>query len=186
MAADLQGKRVLIVTSNSGVEHDELVVPRDRLRERGARVTHAAVKQEQVRTYKHDLEPDSAEQPQAGLDGVGAGDFDVLVIPGGTVNADQLRVAEGVTDLVREFTDAGKPVAAICHGPWALVEAGVLPGKTLTSYFTLQTDIRNAGGTWVDEAAVRSAENGWALITSRNPDDLPDFVEAIAAELSRS
>ncbi|MFF0494263.1 type 1 glutamine amidotransferase domain-containing protein [Nocardia sp. NPDC003482] len=184
MAAELQGKRVLIVTSNTGVEHDELVVPRDRLRERGAEVTHAAVKQEQVQTFQHDTEPDTTEQPQAALDGVHASDFDILVIPGGTVNADKLRIAEGATALVREFTDAGKPIAAICHGPWALVEAGVLPGKTLTSYPSLRTDIVNAGAEWVDESACRSNGSGWALITSRNPDDLPDFVDAITQELT--
>ncbi|MBF6328033.1 type 1 glutamine amidotransferase domain-containing protein [Nocardia transvalensis] len=184
MAAELQGKRVLIVTSNTGVEHDELVVPRDRLRERGAEVTHAAAKAEQVQTFRSDVQPDSTEEPDAGLDGVHAEDFDVLVVPGGTVNADKLRVADGATDLVREFIDSGKPIAAICHGPWVLVEAGVLPGKTLTSYHSVRTDIVNAGGEWVDRPAVRSDENGWTLITSRNPNDLPDFVDTITEELT--
>nr|WP_040747741.1 type 1 glutamine amidotransferase domain-containing protein [Nocardia transvalensis] len=176
--------RVLIITSNAGVEHDELVIPRDRLRERGARVTHAAVESDGVKTYRHDLEPDSTEQPDTTLDAVHPADFDVLVIPGGTVNADTLRTAPGAADLAREFAGAGKPIAAICHGPWVLVEADLLRGRTLTSYPSLRTDIVNAGGEWVDRPAALSDDNGWTSITSRNPHDLPDFVDAITGILA--
>ncbi|MEV6072325.1 type 1 glutamine amidotransferase domain-containing protein [Nocardia sp. NPDC052001] len=184
MSGELAGRRIAIITSNTGVEHDELVVPRDRLRERGARVVHAAMKAEPVHTYRHDLEPAETIEPDIGLDGVGTGDFDLLVIPGGTVNADKLRMDARARELVRAFTAEGKPIAAICHGPWLLVEADVLPGKTLTSYESVRTDITNAGGTWVDEAVVRSDEKGWPLITSRKPDDLPDFVDGITAALT--
>ena len=108
--------------------------------------------------------------------------FDLL-IPGGTVNADKLRLEERAVALAKDFAAAGKPIAAICHGPWLLVEAGLVAGKTLTSYRSVRTDISTAGGTWVDEAAVRSAEDGWTLITSRNPGDLGDFLEAICVEV---
>lgn len=184
MSALLDGARVLIVTSNAGVEHDELVVPRDRLRERGASVRHAALKGEGVQTYRHDLEPAETVQPDLALDAVDLADIDVLVIPGGTVNADKLRMDDRARDLVRTLSAAGTPIAAICHGPWLLVDAGVLPGKTLTSYASVGTDIVNAGGNWVDEPVVRSDDNGWPLITSRKPDDLPDFVDAITDRLT--
>ncbi|MFI6869451.1 type 1 glutamine amidotransferase domain-containing protein [Nocardia sp. NPDC050406] len=184
MSAQLDGARVLIVTSNAGVEHDELLVPRDKLRERGARVMHAAMKGEGVQTYRHDLEPAETVQPDMALDAVDPADIDLLVIPGGTVNADKLRMDERAQDLVRTLSSAGTPVAAICHGPWLLVDAGVVPGKSLTSYASVRTDIVNAGGRWVDEPVVRDEENGWTLITSRKPDDLPDFVDAITDRLT--
>ncbi|WP_280267806.1 type 1 glutamine amidotransferase domain-containing protein [Nocardia wallacei] len=184
MSARLDGTHVLIVTSGAGVEHDELVQPRDRLRERGARVTHAAPKGEAVHTYRHDLEPAETVRPDAALDAVHPDDVDVLVVPGGTVNADNLRTDDRARELVRALSAAGKPIAAICHGPWLLVDAEVVRGMTLTSYPSLRTDIVNAGGTWVDEPVVRSVRDGFALITSRNPGDLPDFIDAITAEKS--
>lgn len=182
--AELDGVRALVVTANTGVEHDELVTPRDRLRERGAMVTHAAPKAERVNTYRHDLEPAESVEPDLGLDEARAGDFDVLVLPGGTVNADKLRMDDRAVALAKDFAAAGKPIAAICHGPWLLAEADLIEGKTLTSYPSLRTDLANAGGTWVDEPAVRSGEGDWTLITSRNPRDLDDFVYAITRELS--
>ncbi|WP_040797631.1 type 1 glutamine amidotransferase domain-containing protein [Nocardia higoensis] len=181
--AELDGVRVLVVTANTGVEHDELVVPRDRLRERGAAVTHAAPKAEQVSTFRHDLEPAEVVDPDLGLDEVRADDFDVLVLPGGTVNADKLRLDGRAVTLAKSFAGAGKPIAAICHGPWLLAEADLVAGKTLTSYPSLRTDLGNAGGSWVDEPAVRSGEGDWTLITSRNPGDLDDFVYAITREV---
>ncbi|MEU4341555.1 type 1 glutamine amidotransferase domain-containing protein [Nocardia sp. NPDC023852] len=183
MPDQLNDVRVLIITSNTGVERDELLVPRDELRKRGAQVTHAAPKREQVQTFHRDVDKDAAVQPDSSLDEVSGNDFDVLVVPGGTVNADKLRVTERAVELAQEFANAGKPIAAICHGPWLLVDAGLLPGKTLTSYFSLRTDITNAGGAWVDEPRVQSPEDGWTLITSRNPGDLADFVGAITQEL---
>ncbi|MET8774578.1 type 1 glutamine amidotransferase domain-containing protein [Nocardia sp. NPDC050713] len=181
--AELDGVRVLVVTSNTGVEHDELLVPRDELRKRGARVTHAAPKSEPVQTFQHDVDKDEVVSPDAALDAVDIDDFDALVVPGGTVNADKLRADDRAVALAKEFAGAGKPVAAICHGPWLLVEADLLRGKTLTSYHSLRTDVDNAGGAWVDEPVVRSSENGWTLITSRAPGDLKDFVGAISTEL---
>ncbi|WP_019926060.1 DJ-1/PfpI/YhbO family deglycase/protease [Nocardia sp. BMG111209] len=184
MSGELQNARVLIVTSNTGVEHDELVVPRDRLRERGALVIHAAEQDAPVRTYRHDLEPDEEIQPDTTIDAVDASRIDMLIVPGGTVNADRLRANDAAQRLVRATTAAWKPVAAVCHGPWLLVDAEVLPGKRLTSYPSLSTDIRNARGDWVDRPVVRDDSDGWTLITSREPADLPDFVDAITRELT--
>ncbi|MQY27804.1 type 1 glutamine amidotransferase domain-containing protein [Nocardia aurantia] len=184
MPGELRNARILILTSNTGVEHDELVVPRDRLRERGAQVIHAAEHDTPVQTYRHDLEPDEQIQPDTTIDAVDPGEIDLLIVPGGTVNADRLRANEDARRLVRAATGAYKPVAAVCHGPWLLVDAEVLPGKTLTSYPSLRTDIRNAHGEWVDRPMVRDDTDGWTLITSRKPADLPDFVEAITRELT--
>lgn len=180
----LAGKRVVIVTSNTGVERDELIVPRDRLRERGALVRHAAVKGEPVHTYRHDLEPADVVEPDGALADIDATEIDLLVIPGGTVNADKLRTDSYARALVHAVTGAGNPIAAICHGPWLLVETAVVAGRTLTSYPSLRTDIVNAGAAWADEPVVRDSSDGWSLITSRNPGDLPDFVDAITEELS--
>ncbi|MEU0541965.1 type 1 glutamine amidotransferase domain-containing protein [Nocardia sp. NPDC005978] len=184
MSDELDGMRVLIATSNTGVEHDELVVPRDRLRERGAQVTHGAIERAPVRTFRHDLEPDEVVQPDTALAEIDPAAFDVLVVPGGTVNADKLRVDPSAQGLVRAFVEAGSPIAAICHGPWLLAETDIAKGKTLTSYPSLRTDLVNAGADWVDEAVARDPREGWTLITSRTPEDLPDFVDAIAAELA--
>ncbi|MGV9664550.1 type 1 glutamine amidotransferase domain-containing protein [Nocardia niigatensis] len=184
MSAELEGARVLIVTSNTGVERDELLIPRDQLRARGAHVIHAAAEEIDVHTYRHDLIPSEPVRPDIALGDVDAGAFDVLVIPGGTVNADKLRTDAKAIELVRSAIAADRPIAAICHGPWLLVEAAVVAGKTLTSYPSLRTDLINAGAVWIDESVVRSDAEGWTLITSRNPDDLPDFVDAIAAELT--
>ncbi|WP_130799705.1 type 1 glutamine amidotransferase domain-containing protein [Streptomyces otsuchiensis] len=178
--------RVLIITSNVGVERDELLVPRDNLRERGAEVTHAAEEPKAVQTFLHDSDKDVTVQPDTILAKVDANAYDVLVVPGGTVNADNLRVTGEAVSLVRRFATAGKPVAAICHAPWLLVEAKLLPGKTLTSFHSLRTDITNAGGSWVDRPLVRCGENGWALLTSRDPGDLGDFCEGIAKEVGLS
>ncbi|MEU2251566.1 DJ-1/PfpI/YhbO family deglycase/protease [Nocardia xishanensis] len=180
---ELDDARVLVLTSNTGVEHDELLVPRDELRKRGANVTHAAPKSEPVQTFRHDVDKDEAISPDTSLDAVDVDDFDVLVVPGGTVNADKLRVDDRAVALAKDFASAGKPIAAICHGPWLLVEAELVRGKTMTSYHSLRTDVGNAGGAWVDEPVVRSSDGGWTLITSRAPGDLSDFVGAISTEL---
>ncbi|WP_330181595.1 type 1 glutamine amidotransferase [Nocardia sp. NBC_01503] len=179
MTGPLSAARVLFVTSNTGVERDELLIPLDRLKDHGAKVTHAALNSEDVQTFVHDVDKDVAVHPDKTLDDVEADEFDVLVIPGGTVNADKLRLSDRAVELARQFATASRTIAAICHGPWLLVEADLLPGKTLTSYPSLRTDVINAEGTWIDRPVVRSSENGWTLITSRTPRDLQDFIEAI-------
>ncbi|MFX0577176.1 type 1 glutamine amidotransferase domain-containing protein [Nocardia nepalensis] len=184
MPDELRGARALVITANIGVERDELRIPLDWLREHGAVAVHATPERGEVQTFHHDVDKDEVVQPDAVLDDIEADDFDVLVVPGGTVNVDKLRVCERAVDLAQQFVRAGKPVAAICHGPWLLVEADVVSGKTLTSYHSLRTDVINADGRWIDRPVVRSDENGWPLITSRHPGDLPEFTHAIAAELT--
>ncbi|MBB1195478.1 MULTISPECIES: type 1 glutamine amidotransferase domain-containing protein [Curtobacterium] len=178
--ATLDGKKVLVITTNYGVEQDEIVVPTEQLRERGASVTVAAKETGTIQTLVGDKDPGQTLEPDTTIAGVDAKDFDALVIPGGTINADTLRQESRAATLVQAFAEASKPVAAICHGPWTLVEAGVLSGKTVTSFPSLQTDLRNAGAEWVDQEV--QVDGGF--ITSRTPDDLPAFVDAIESALT--
>jgi protease I len=178
--ATLDGKKILVITTNYGVEQDEIVVPTEQLRERGASVTVAAKETGTIQTLVGDKDPGQTLQPDTTIAGVDAGDFDALVIPGGTINADTLRQESRAATLVQAFAEASKPVAAICHGPWTLIEAGVLSGKTVTSFPSLQTDLRNAGAEWVDQEV--QVDGGF--ITSRTPDDLPAFVDAIESALT--
>ena len=178
--ATLDGKKILVIATNYGVEQDEIVVPVDQLRARGASVTVAAQETDTIQTLVGDKDPGKTVDPDTTLATVSAGDFDALVIPGGTINADTIRQDADAVALVTAFAEAGKPVAAICHGPWTLIEAGVVSGKTITSFPSLQTDVRNAGAEWVD----REVQVDGVLITSRNPDDLPAFVDAIESALT--
>lgn len=181
--AALDGTNVLVITTNYGVEQDEIIVPTEELRERGASVTIAAKETDTVQTLVGDKDPGKSLDPDTTFGTVSAGDFDALVVPGGTINADTIRQESAAIDLVKAFVAAGKPVAAICHGPWTLVEAGVLTGRTITSYPSLQTDVRNAGAEWVDRE-VQVDETDSTIITSRNPGDLAAFVDAIQAALT--
>ncbi|MEO8750544.1 MAG: DJ-1/PfpI/YhbO family deglycase/protease [Allobranchiibius sp.] len=181
----IESKKILVIVTNYGIEQDELVVPVQKLKEAGAQVTVAAVDNDTVRTLVGDKDPGQDVTPDIALAHADAADYDALLVPGGTINADTLRTEDDATALVTAFADAGKLVAAICHGPWVLVEADVLKGKTLTSYESVATDIRNAGATWVDQGAQVCPCNGWTLITSRTPDDLDEFVPAIVDALGR-
>jgi protease I len=180
---DLTGKRVLAIVTNYGVEQDELVVPLEHLRDGGAEVVVAATERGEVQTLVGDKDPGRTVGVDTTFDAVAAADFDLLLVPGGTINADTLRLQDEAVRLVRDFAAAGKPVAAICHGPWALVEAGCVAGATLTSYPSLQTDVRNAGGHWIDQSVVRDAGSGFPIVTSRSPKDLEDFLGQVDAVL---
>jgi protease I len=185
MSTHLNGKHILIITSNTGIERDELVKPLEALRGFGANVTHASSKGGTTQTFVGDTEKDKTVESDVQLSDVVGSDFDALVIPGGTVNADTLRQDAAALRLIKEFADAGKTIAAICHGPWALIDAGVIKGKTLTSYKSVRIDLENAGAAgWVDEPVKQCRANGWTLITSRTPDDLPAFNDAIAKALA--
>ncbi len=185
MSNQLNGKKVLIMTSNTGVERDELLQPLKALAADGGTITHASIDGGAVQTVLHDTEKDAVVQSDAALSTLSAADFDVLVVPGGTVNADKLRIDEDARRIVHDFVEASKPIAAICHGPWVLVDAGVLKGKTLTSYESVKTDVLNAGAAkWVDQEVMRCPANKWTLITSRNPRDLEAFSGAISRELA--
>ncbi|GAA4267038.1 type 1 glutamine amidotransferase domain-containing protein [Frondihabitans peucedani] len=179
MATDLTGRRILAIVTNYGVEQDELVVPVQHLRDAGAHVDVAAVSTDPVQTLVGDKDPGSQVTPDLTLDDVDPTGYGMLLIPGGTINADTLRTNETAIGIVTRFVDAKTTVAAICHGPWALVEADAVRGKTLTSFASLQTDVRNAGGTWVDRSVATDDADSWTLITSRTPDDLPDFLAQI-------
>ncbi|MBG6084881.1 type 1 glutamine amidotransferase domain-containing protein [Zhihengliuella flava] len=178
-ASNLTGRKVLIITTNYGTESDELTSPAEALRAAGADVTIAAPEATSVQTLTADKDPGPEVPADATLDDVDPDAFDALVIPGGTLNADQLRVNDRAQGLAASIAKAGKPVAAICHGPWLLIEAGLASGKRLTSYPSLATDLKNDGATWVDEQVVVDSSGGFALITSRNPGDLDAFNAAI-------
>ncbi|MGW8565535.1 type 1 glutamine amidotransferase domain-containing protein [Isoptericola sp. NPDC055881] len=181
---DLTGKRVLAIATSYGVEQDELVVPLEHLRGAGAEVVVASDEAGEVRTLVGDKDPGRTVPADTGLQDVDGASFDLLLVPGGTLNADALRLQDRAVELVREFATSGRPVAAICHGPWALVEADLVRGATLTSYPSLATDVRNAGGTWVDRAVVHDDGAGFPLVTSRTPDDLDDFLGQVDAVLT--
>lgn len=184
MSNQLAGKKILFITSNTGIERDELVKPLEAFKAQGASVTHGSSDGGTTQTFVQDTEKDRTVESHTALAGLKASDFDALVIPGGTVNADTLRMDESAQRLVKEFADAGKVIAAICHGPWLLINAGVITGKTLTSYPSVKLDLENAGAAgWVDAEVKQCPANGWTLITSRTPDDIPAFNEAVVAAL---
>ena len=165
--------RILIMATNR-FEESELFGPRDRLMERGADVKLASPNLEEIMATVHD-EPGKRIRPDLIIRDARAADFDALVLPGGVGNPDQLRTNEDAIGLIREFASAGKPVAAICHGPWLLVEADLLQGRKATSWKSIRTDLRNAGAEVVDEEVVVDDN----IITSRKPDDVPAFTDAV-------
>ena len=166
---DIRGKRVAILATD-GVEQVELIEPRKALDQAGARTAVVSPKGGKIKGWQHDRWGDEIPVDLS-LDQARPDDFDALLLPGGVMNPDHLRQDQRAVRFVRGFFEAGKPVAAICHGPWLLVEAGVVQGRTLTSWPSLQTDIRNAGGDWVDREVVTDE----GLVTSRKPDDIPAF-----------
>jgi deglycase len=172
----LQGKRVAIIAADM-VEQVELVEPRKALDDAGAQTDLISLKPGTIQAFNH-FDPADELQVDRTIEEADASEYDALMIPGGVGNPDQLRGDENVVSFVRGFFDAGKPVAAICHAPWVLVEAGVVRGRKLTSWPTLQTDIRNAGGNWVDQEVV--VDQG--LVTSRKPDDIPAFNKKMLEE----
>ncbi|MGW4056137.1 type 1 glutamine amidotransferase domain-containing protein [Streptomyces sp. NPDC004779] len=175
----LAGRSVLVLTTNYGTEQDELRKPVAVLRENGARVTVAAQKDEPVQTLVSDRRPGAEVPPDTTLAEARADGFDAVIVPGGTVNADHLRTDADARRLVTAFAEAGKPVAAICHGPWLLVDSGLTEGRELTSYPSLRLDLENAGGTWLDREVVVDTAGDHPLITSRRPGDLDAFSAAI-------
>ena len=172
-ALPLAGRKVVVLATD-GVEQVELVQPVEALRAAGAEVHVVSLDGEPIQAMNHHEKGDTIDA-DASLDAIRVGDFDGLVIPGGVANPDTLRCDERAVALARAFVEHDKPVAAICHGPWLLVEADVVRGRTLTSWPSLKTDIRNAGGEWVDQEVVTDQK----LVTSRNPGDIPAFNEAV-------
>jgi deglycase len=178
MSNELEGRKVAVLVANEGVEQIELTEPVKALKEAGAATELIAPEKGEIQAFNHLDKADTFQADQAVGD-VSAEDYDALVLPGGVANPDQLRTESAAVEFARAFFDAGKPVAAICHAPWTLVEADVVSGRTLTSWPSLQTDIRNAGGTWVDEEV--HVDQG--LVTSRKPDDLEAFCSKMVEEI---
>jgi protease I len=176
--ADLSQARVLILAAD-GFETVELFEPKKALEEAGATVTIASIKTDPIQGMKQDINPAEKVTPDLTLDDVDTEEFDALVLPGGTCNPDHLRREERAVEIVQEFMEDEKLVAAICHAPWLLAEADVIDGRRLTSFKSIRTDLENAGGDVVDEEVVIDGN----LITSRDPDDLPAFNKAVIEAL---
>lgn len=169
MPRQLKGRKVAFLATD-GVEQVELTAPWNELKQAGAEVKLISDKPGEIQAFDHDQKGDRFPV-DAVVSQVSARDFDALVLPGGVANPDKLRTNKDAVNFVREFMEADKPVAAICHGPWLLVEADAVRGRTITSWPSLETDIRNAGGAWVDKQVQLDQK----LLTSRKPDDLPAF-----------
>jgi protease I len=174
MSDALRNRRVAILAAD-GVERVELEQPRRAVEDAGARVELLSLREGEIAARNNDLEDAGTFAVDRLVGDASVDDYDALLLPGGTVNPDKLRMDERAVAFVRDFFDSGKPVASICHGPWTLLEAGVVPGRRLTSFPSLRTDLRNAGATVVDMQVVVDGN----LITSRSPDDLPAFCEKI-------
>ncbi|WP_322860783.1 type 1 glutamine amidotransferase domain-containing protein [Mycobacterium europaeum] len=181
MANELQGKKVAILAAD-GVEKVELEQPRSALEAAGAQVELLSLKTGEIQARNHDLEPAGTFKVDRAVSDASVSEFDGLVLPGGTVNPDKLRMDSSAVSFVRDFVSCGKPVAAICHGPWTLLEAGVAKGRTLTSYPSIRTDLRNAGANVVDEEVVVDGN----VITSRSPKDLPAFCATIVQQFAHA
>ena len=177
MADELNGKKIAFLTANEGVEEVELTEPRKAVEGAGAETELLAPEAGEVQAFNH-LDKAETYSVDKVVGDASADEYDGLVLPGGVANPDNLRTHPEAVSFVRDFFSAGKPVGVICHGPWTLIEAGVVDGRKLTSWPSLQTDLRNAGAEWVDEEVV--VDNG--LVTSRKPDDLEAFNAKIVEE----
>jgi protease I len=179
MSDRLQGKRIAFLVANEGVEQVELAEPLEAVREAGAEVDLLAPEETEVQAFNH-LDKGDAFTPDRAVGDAEADEYDGLVLPGGVANPDQLRTKTEAVEFIRAFFEAGKPVGVICHGPWTLIEADVLRGRTITSWPSLQTDLRNAGAEWVDEEV--HVDQG--LVSSRKPDDIEAFNAKIIEEFA--
>jgi len=183
MSNELAGKTIAFLVANEGIEQIELTEPWSAVEAAGGTPQLVAPEPGPAQAFNH-LDKGDAFPVDVIVSDADPSSYAGLVLPGGVANPDQLRAQPAAVAFVKAFFDAGKPVAAICHGPWTLVEAGVVRGRTLTSWPSLQTDIRNAGGSWVDEE-VHVDRAGGVLVTSRKPDDLKAFNSALVEEFAK-
>lgn len=177
---DIADARVLIMATD-GFEESELFGPREILMGEGAKVVLASPTTSPIQATIHD-DPGKTIRPDLVIDEVNVGDYDALLLPGGVRNPDQLRMNAKAIEIIRAFAEDGKPVGTICHGPWLLVEADLLHGRTATAWPSIRTDLRNAGANVVDQAAVTDGN----IVTSRNPDDVADFTAALIALIEKT
>ena len=178
MADELRNKRVAVLVDN-GFEQSELIEPRKALQDAGAKAEVVSPRSGKVKGWQHTNWGDEIPV-DVSLDSAKAEDYDALLLPGGVMNPDKLRANANAVKFVKHFVDSGKPIAAICHGPWTLIEAGGVRGRKMTSWPSLQTDLKNAGANWVDQEVV--TDNG--LVTSRKPDDIPAFNRKMIEEFA--
>ena len=178
MAGELEGRRVAVLATD-GFEQIELTEPVAALQRAGAKVEVVAPEAGTIQGWNHHDKGDAVPVDR-GLDRADPDDYDALVLPGGVINPDALRLIPEAINFIRAFVRAGKPISAICHGPWTLIDAGGVAGRRLTSWPSLRMDLTNAGAQWVDEAVVTDR----GLVTSRRPDDLPDFCNKMIEEIA--
>src|SRR5437868_4995142 len=179
--SELSGFRVAVLATD-GFEEPELTEPIKALREAGAQVTIVSPKSGEIQGVRHDIDKTIKVKVERTIQDASADEFDAVHLPGGCLNADAMRMVPEVQTFLRAMQEAGKPISVICHAPWELVSAGLVRGRRLTSYHTIQDDIRNAGGYWLDREVVE--DGNW--VTSRQPDDLPAFNQAMIRLFSRS
>jgi protease I len=179
MANDLSGRTIAILATD-GVEQVELEKPRQAVQDAGARTELLSIKDGEIQAMNQDIEQGDTFSVDKQVGDVSIDDYDALILPGGTCNPDRLRMDSDAVAFVRDFVNSGKPVGVICHGPWSLVEADVLRGRRITSWPSMRTDLRNSGAEVVDEEVVIDAN----ITSSRSPDDLPAFCDAIVREFS--
>jgi protease I len=179
MAEDLNGKKIAIIAAE-GVEEVELVKPREAVENAGAETELLSIEEGEIQSVNGDLNKSETYAVDKLVSDASVGDYDGVILPGGVLNPDKLRVEESVIGFLQDYFETGKPVGVICHGPWTLVEADLVRDRKITSYPSVRTDIVNAGGNWVDEEVV--VDEG--LVSSRNPDDLPAFCDKIVEEFA--
>jgi protease I len=185
MTSELNGRRVAFLTANEGVEQVELTTPWQAVKDAGGIPELLAPEAGTVQGFNHVDKADTFEAHRSVRDADPL-DYDALVLPGGVVNADELRTVPAAVTFAQRIFEMGKPVAVICHGPWLLAEADLVRGRTLTSWPSLKADIRNAGGNWVDAEVQVCANGPNTIVTSRKPDDLPAFCEHLVKEFQQS
>jgi protease I len=179
MADELKGKKVAILAAD-GVEQVELEKPREAVEQAGAETELVSLKDGEIQAMNHDIDKGDKFPVDRKVADASVDDYDALLLPGGTINPDKLRIDADAVDFVREFAGSGKPIGVICHGPWTLVEADVVRGRTITSWPSVRTDLRNAGANVVDQEVV--VDEG--IVSSRWPDDLPAFCAKVVEEFA--